>query len=354
MAGNFSLNGNAFNAITINKTGGAKVILANDVYILPGSTSDLVSQSILTFINGIVETGTNTLIHQTNTIANITGANPNSYVNGNFATALSYSMKTFPVGDAGGFRPITLKTTDSAGVSTANGYHWVTVKSIQANANSGSSTLSGGIDKVSSVRYYTVTFNKGTTVNTKLSFNLLCPSYGTDDGVAAGNTNLRVAYSTDARASWKGLAQTAAHTTSLATPPTIITPDSLTTSISVNDASSIHVALGRVTGTKENSLGGASDVKKTDGIPVAYELSQNYPNPFNPSTTISFSIPKASFVTLKVYDVIGKEVANIISERKDAGNYTAQFDAARLSSGVYLYRLTADNLVINKKMMLIK
>ena len=88
--------------------------------------------------------------------------------------------------------------------------------------------------------------------------------------------------------------------------------------------------------------------------PKEFALSQNYPNPFNPTTSISFSIPQSSFVTLKVYDVIGNEIVSLVNEQKDAGNYKFNFDASKLSTGVYLYRLSADNSVISKKMILIK
>jgi len=83
-------------------------------------------------------------------------------------------------------------------------------------------------------------------------------------------------------------------------------------------------------------------------------LEQNYPNPFNPNTTISFSIPELAFVTLKVYDVLGNEVATLLNEQKPAGTYKAQFDASNLSSGMYLYKLQAGSFVETKKMVLLK
>ncbi len=89
-------------------------------------------------------------------------------------------------------------------------------------------------------------------------------------------------------------------------------------------------------------------------LPNAYSLSQNYPNPFNPSTTIKFSVPEQSNVVLKVYDILGSEVANLVNETLDAGNYTANFDASKFASGMYIYRLTAGNFVTTKKMMLLK
>ncbi|MCB9250036.1 MAG: T9SS type A sorting domain-containing protein [Ignavibacteriales bacterium] len=81
-----------------------------------------------------------------------------------------------------------------------------------------------------------------------------------------------------------------------------------------------------------------------------FALGQNYPNPFNPSTTIEFSIPKTSFVSLKVYDILGREVSNLISELKNAGNYNINFNADNfLSSGLYFYQLKVDNFIETKK-----
>lgn len=88
--------------------------------------------------------------------------------------------------------------------------------------------------------------------------------------------------------------------------------------------------------------------------PQQFELSQNYPNPFNPATTISYTIPQSSFVTLKVYDIIGNEVATLVNENKEAGRYNVNFDASNLSSGIYLYSITAGNFTEVRKMTLIK
>ncbi|MFH2003825.1 MAG: phospholipase D-like domain-containing protein, partial [Bacteroidota bacterium] len=77
------------------------------------------------------------------------------------------------------------------------------------------------------------------------------------------------------------------------------------------------------------------------GIPDDYSLSQNYPNPFNPTTTINFSIPKSGLVTLKVYNILGQEVASLVNEEMKAGNYRVNFNANGLASGVYFYKLQA-------------
>jgi predicted extracellular nuclease len=85
-----------------------------------------------------------------------------------------------------------------------------------------------------------------------------------------------------------------------------------------------------------------------------YQLYQNYPNPFNPTTTINFTIPATSNVSLKVFNILGKEVATLVNETKSAGNYSINFDASGLSSGVYFYQLTTDNFTSMKKFTLMK
>ena len=98
-----------------------------------------------------------------------------------------------------------------------------------------------------------------------------------------------------------------------------------------------------------------SDVKQVgSGVPEVYNLSQNYPNPFNPTTTINFSIPKASNVVLKIYDVLGREVATLLNDDRAAGNYEVNFDASKLASGLYVYTINAGDFTSTKKMMLMK
>jgi hypothetical protein len=89
-------------------------------------------------------------------------------------------------------------------------------------------------------------------------------------------------------------------------------------------------------------------------IPTAYSLSQNYPNPFNPTTTIEFSIPKSGFVTLKIYNLLGQEVATLISENLPAGVYHADWDASRMASSVYYYLINAGGFQQVKKMILLR
>jgi len=83
-------------------------------------------------------------------------------------------------------------------------------------------------------------------------------------------------------------------------------------------------------------------------------LQQNYPNPFNPSTSIQYAISSTQFVTLKVYDLLGREVATLVNEEKTTGSYEVEFNGNNLTSGIYFYKLQAGSFVETKKMVLIK
>jgi hypothetical protein len=89
-------------------------------------------------------------------------------------------------------------------------------------------------------------------------------------------------------------------------------------------------------------------------MPVEFNLSQNYPNPFNPYTTISFDIPSETFVTLSIYDLMGREVVNLVRELKTAGNHEVNFDATNLASGTYIYKISAGSYIQSRKLMVLK
>lgn len=104
-------------------------------------------------------------------------------------------------------------------------------------------------------------------------------------------------------------------------------------------------------GSNDNGITIPNEIDETPG---KFALEQNYPNPFNPSTNINFNLPISSQVTLKVYNILGQEVATLVNGRLASGLHTVKFDASGLSSGMYLYRIEAGSFVQNKKMMLIK
>jgi hypothetical protein len=97
-----------------------------------------------------------------------------------------------------------------------------------------------------------------------------------------------------------------------------------------------------------------TDVDQAEDKPTSFNLEQNYPNPFNPSTTINFSVETLSNVSLRIFDILGKETAVLINEQKVPGTYSVTFDATNLSGGVYFYQLESGNKIQTKNMLLIK
>jgi len=112
-----------------------------------------------------------------------------------------------------------------------------------------------------------------------------------------------------------------------------------------------HASMG-MTGTivVQNPVG----VNDDELLAKEFELEQNFPNPFNPGTIISYSVPTSSFINLKVYDILGNEIAVLVNEEKQAGNYQINFDASKLTGGVYFYQLRTNSFVDTKKMILMK
>ena len=98
----------------------------------------------------------------------------------------------------------------------------------------------------------------------------------------------------------------------------------------------------------------ATNVNENESIPTSYSLEQNYPNPFNPSTKIKYTLAENGYVSIKVYDVLGREVQVLKSGYENAGNHSIEFNGGNLSSGVYIYRLTANGYSLSKKMLFMK
>ncbi|MDZ7808765.1 MAG: T9SS type A sorting domain-containing protein [Gracilimonas sp.] len=98
----------------------------------------------------------------------------------------------------------------------------------------------------------------------------------------------------------------------------------------------------------------ATSINENQALPENYTLSQNYPNPFNPSTTISFSLPKAEMVRLDVFNLLGKRVSKLLDKSMPAGNHNVKFNASNLPSGIYIYRIEAGSFTKYKKLTLIK
>ena len=135
-----------------------------------------------------------------------------------------------------------------------------------------------------------------------------------------------------------------------------VAPDSGGIDVAISPASgSSAVHAGSTFKVDDLSLTGATSVESpAEHTPVSYALRQNYPNPFNPTTVISYDLPAATKINLKVYDVLGREVATLVDGEMEAGVHQVSFDASRLASGIYFYRIAAGNYVTMKKMLLVK
>lgn len=125
-------------------------------------------------------------------------------------------------------------------------------------------------------------------------------------------------------------------------------------SLSISTESDNPPSSGIVSGTIGWSENNVTSVEKLDAIPNQFVLQQNYPNPFNPTTTLKYSIPKQSHVNLKVYNLLGKEVASLVNNLQSAGVYKYSFDASNLSSGIYFVSLQAGDFLQVRKMTLLK
>jgi len=136
--------------------------------------------------------------------------------------------------------------------------------------------------------------------------------------------------------------------------PGSLDPDNVVIYFIVADTAGGTATIGSEAYVDYIDLTAPSSVEQISGLPQDFSLSQNYPNPFNPSTTIEYSITEASFVQLKVYDILGNEVAELVNEEQSAGTYRADFIANNLASGLYVAQLKAGDFSKTIKMALMK
>jgi hypothetical protein len=336
-----------FNSITIDKTNNAIVILASGNLFMSNNTT--CAPTTLLFNNGMIETGSNIWVQCRTSSLGVIGASLTSYINGSLGRGMSTlagTTRDFEVGTLTGYRPITINSTTALASRSV-----VVVKIIESDANN-NSNLSGGIDKVSALRYYKINavVGDGGLIPAIVNISKVGPSYIDNDGVEPGNTDLRVAYSIDDRANWIGIPQTVPHLTTPSANFTQIAPDDFDVALN-NSSTSLYTVLANATGGS-NTL----PVEDHKEKPEKFELQQNYPNPFNPSTSISYQLPATGNVSLKVYDILGNEIAILVNEEKPAGFYSVQFPTNnfQLGSGVYFYKLQAGDFIEIMKMVLIK
>ena len=345
-----------FNAITMRKNSfgtvmGMVVLESGNLFMSNNST---VGAAYLTLDSGRIATmsGRRWVVLAPAAEA-IIGGSQASFVAGALGRGIppSGGELTFPLSDFDNYRPFAVSPSGNF----APGQYLV-VTNVRSNANTGTSTFVGPIDKVSALGYQEIQYYQGDggpSVCPILSFS---PSYGVRDGVAPGNTDLRVAYSTDNRATWKGMAQNTLHTTSLTSPPTVIVPGPLTPRDTLRDGGTpMHVALARQAGTTTNVLDlHHTSVDGPEGQVATFELQQNFPNPFNPSTMITYQLPVRTHVRLAVFNVLGQEVMVVQNGEYAAGPHAVRFDASGLPSGVYFYRLDAGVFTQTRKCALVR
>jgi len=203
-----------------------------------------------------------------------------------------------------------------------------------------------------------VLYNAATSYSTKtISFGSIRVGSFKDTTVTVSNTGrdtLRILGISSTNAAFS------ARPTSKTVPPTQSFPDTLRfTPSSAGTASALILissnALSSPDTIRVSGNGILTTVEKLPSeVPKEFSLGQNYPNPFNPSTTIEFALPKSAFVTLRVYDLLGRQVGELVNEKPGPGNYKTQWDARGLASGVYFYRLTAGDFVETKKLLLLR
>lgn len=357
---------NEFNMITVNKSGTGKVTLQSDIFMPGGSTDYPNQQPYLDLLHGKVYTGNYAIITQSTSGGPNGGdliphASKDSYIIGCLARGMSSSgtaTRFFPVGDADAYRPMKVRNQS---VGNATG-HFLKVRAIRGNANPGGAALPAGIDKISTVRYYKLNYDRDTSLAyPQMSLDRFFPSYGEQDGVGAGNPNLRIAYTKppDSLVNWKIMGQVVHHdTTEFTDPPAYWNADSLASGFYdtlVAGGPATYVAIARVTGTTENSLNFTTvGVQNHSQLPDAASLAQNFPNPFNPTTLIEYSVTHSGRVRLEVFNIAGQSVARLVDAEQPAGTHKVSFDGSRLASGVYFYRMISNASAFTRSMILVK
>lgn len=232
------------NAVTVDKSGGAKVILLSNFTMNNNSTT---APAILQLTNGIVETGEFELhVRSSSMAAGVQGGGPTSYVDGNLVRYMASGSpsRIYQLGAKGVYRPVGIYFKTSVSNSGVLG------KLIEEDANAATTSYTGDIDKVSAIRYYEFK----NVSNNNLTIWALEPSYRADDGVSAGNTDLRVGYSSDNMLTWNGIGPSDTHTTELTDSPTSIRSDSLETTLPFSSQAVYQVAIARKSGTSTNSI----------------------------------------------------------------------------------------------------
>ena len=333
--GPYDSNSNQLFRTEVAKTNGARIILGSD------ATVDNNSRAQFTLTSGIMDTGDFKFVLISNNSQIVQGGSPASYVIGELARGLpkgtvsSQTSRFYPVGGENGYRPVNVYVTDR---STDDQYFGV--RTISGDADTGSSTLEGGLMEVSPNRYFAFQWYFFDSAD-PITIDRVEISYGSGDSVPEGSSDFVVASSIDDRATWTNADGFDAdgvtdHVTTLASPPTYIQSADLTgwtfTFDQTTFLSQVYYA----------AVGTSGSFTAIEGTPVAgaFELTAA-PNPASGATSVSFVLPEAQDATVEVFDVLGRRVATLLDGPVAAGESTVTWNAAGNAPGVYVLRLTA-------------
>ncbi len=312
-----------------NDTTGAELPTTLHTLNLGGNlllTKNVTITKSLPLAANIINTGNNTITIMDT--ANVTQAG-NGRVIGNFAKKISTTttLKTFEIGTANGYSPVTIAFNN---VTTSG--------TITASAKE--TTHPNVIDNTQTLKRYWTFQNNGTVFNMyDATFQYLSVDFNTNFSEITSEPTMVVGK----------------YANNIWSYPTI----GIRNVNNANDGGTIQVtgltSFSDFTIAKNTGAVGLS-VKNllSSTIPTTTELLDNYPNPFNPTTTIAYNIAEKGLVKLVVFDMLGKEITTLVNENQNPGSYIANFDASKISSGMYFYQLTASGKIATKKMMVVK
>ena len=354
--GEYDTNKNQLFQVFIQKENGAKVVLHSDV------TQDNNSLAKLHLDSGYIVTNQFRWRVYSNSSSAVVGGSPESYVIGALSRGIptnssgSAYERVFPVGDENGYRPVTIHS--SATISDDQDFE---VRVIPGDADPGGATFEGGLTDVSPVRYYAFTMYERDSAD-PYTVEKITITYGPDDGVPEGSSDFVVATSVDEnRMVWRNSGgfdpdTGQPHVTSLANPPTPIQSDVLTdftfevTVVPGNPPQFSRDTYYAAIGTKSTFVA-AEEITAVDG----FRLGPAYPNPFQEATRIVLELPRVAPVDVRVYDLLGREVARLAEGTWTPGTHTLMWKpAAGVAPGLYLIRVQAGALTTTRKVMVVR
>ncbi len=268
----------------------------------------------------------------------VTGFPPSGWAminaDGNIDPSDTSWYQSFTTGGTGSLPPHEGPAFAAAYFGTANDFY---LDEYLITPNIGGTAPPGSVDSLT----FWLTSRLSASGNYPDSLDIRVSSTGRN----ASNFTLRLAYVLAPKANWTRFAYALP-----ITPARYIAFRYLIYDGGTSGSNSDKVCLDDVRVTRYPSTA----VREESGVPVRFGLKQNYPNPFNPATNIGFELTQTAFTTLKVFNLLGQEVATLVNEQLSTGLYTATFSAGNLSSGMYIYKLTSGELTTTRQMLLVK